>query len=93
MEFAFDWILKVLAVTSAILFGIWAPISYRLQDLGNKTNDDAQERLLQKVDIMGKEINSLKTQMNELAMLRAYELCTSDAGQVRLLLVYAKHIN
>ncbi|KAH7402905.1 hypothetical protein BKA66DRAFT_436291 [Pyrenochaeta sp. MPI-SDFR-AT-0127] len=81
IESAFDWVLKVLAVTSAILFGIWAPISYRLQDLGNRSNDDVQERLVRKIDTMAKEIEGLKTQMNGLAMLRAYEFCRGDGGQ------------
>ena len=69
-EFMFDWILKVVAVLSAILFGIWAPVSYRLQDSGNKSSDEAQDRLVQKMDKMGQEIEGLKAQMNSLAVLR-----------------------
>ncbi|OAL52735.1 hypothetical protein IQ07DRAFT_585852 [Pyrenochaeta sp. DS3sAY3a] len=77
-EFALDWLLKVLAVASAILFGIWAPISYRLQDLGNKSNDEAQDKLVAKLESMGKEIEGMKAQLNGLAILRALDFCTNS---------------
>lgn len=81
-EFALDWLLKVLAVASAILFGIWAPISYRLQDLGNKSNDEAQDKLVAKLETMGKEIEGMKAQLNGLAILRALEFCTNSERKV-----------
>src|SRR6187549_3486716 len=44
-EFFLDWALKVLGVASAILFGIWAPISYQATKSGNSDNDASQSEL------------------------------------------------
>jgi hypothetical protein len=44
-DFILDWVLKVLAVASAILFGIWAPIPYKATANGNADNNSAQEVL------------------------------------------------
>jgi hypothetical protein len=83
-ELAADWILKILALASAILFGIWAPVSYRLQDSGNKSSDEAQDRLMRKIDKLGEEMEDLKRQMSGLAALRALEFCDGDERKVRL---------
>jgi hypothetical protein len=83
-ELAADWLLKVLAVASAILFGIWAPISYRLQDAGNKNSDEAQDRLMKKIDKLGEEMGELKRDMSGLAALRAFEFCTGEKRQVHV---------
>lgn len=68
----------MLAVLSAILFGIWAPVSYRLQDLGNKSNDVSQTQLMQKIERMGSEVEGLKRQMERVALLRAWEFCMGE---------------
>ena len=40
-DFLLDRVLKILGVASAILFGIWAPISYKIIADGNAGNDAA----------------------------------------------------
>lgn len=42
-DFFLDWTLKILGVACAILFGIWAPISFKLTSDGNKENDASQK--------------------------------------------------
>ena len=84
-ESALDWILKVLGVASAILFGIWAPVSYRLQNVGNKSSDDAQAQFMQKMERMRREIEELKGNMNSLAVLRAWEFCADEERTVSAL--------
>jgi hypothetical protein len=42
LEFALNWVVKVLALSAAILFGIWAPLSYHQTASANDNNTQAQ---------------------------------------------------
>jgi hypothetical protein len=37
-EHLFDWTLRIIGAVCAVLFGIWAPLSYQLQKSGNESN-------------------------------------------------------
>ncbi|KAF1365944.1 hypothetical protein EJ07DRAFT_170687 [Lizonia empirigonia] len=54
-DFLLDWALKILGVASAILFGIWAPISYKIMADGNAGNDAAQASLMSEMSSMRDE--------------------------------------
>ncbi|KAF2255140.1 hypothetical protein BU26DRAFT_547169 [Trematosphaeria pertusa] len=57
-EFLLDWSLKVLGVASAILFGIWAPISYKATANGNADNNASQDSLVSRLDEMNEQASS-----------------------------------
>jgi hypothetical protein len=78
-EFAVDWILKVAGVAAAILFGIWAPVSYNAQSSGNASNDQSQARLISKVDRLADEIETLQGVMEGIGALRAWEHCDNES--------------
>jgi hypothetical protein len=44
-----DWTLRIVSAVCALLFGIWAPLSYQLQKRGNKSNDEEIIKLLEEV--------------------------------------------
>ncbi|KAF1960462.1 hypothetical protein CC80DRAFT_489596 [Byssothecium circinans] len=67
-----DRLLRLIGAVCAITFGIWAPLSYKLQKDGNKSNDAAQ-------DDLRKEVKGLRAEMRLLSALKAFELC-SDAS-------------
>ncbi|PSN68555.1 hypothetical protein BS50DRAFT_674943 [Corynespora cassiicola Philippines] len=102
-EFLLDWSLKILGVLAAVLFGIWAPISYNATAEGNDKNDAAQTELVEKLDAMSSqaslaanaqsavleeqaslasEMASVKSRIQELAVLRAWEFCDGRAREI-----------
>ncbi|KAF2476746.1 uncharacterized protein BDR25DRAFT_339645 [Lindgomyces ingoldianus] len=74
-EHFIDWAIKVVGVAAAVLFGIWAPVSYRAQMSGNASNDDAQERLVDQMEKLAGEVERLGRKMEEVAALRGWEFC------------------
>ncbi|KAJ9662406.1 hypothetical protein H2201_006115 [Coniosporium apollinis] len=46
IEFAIEWAIKVLGLTAAILFGIWAPLSYKAAAEGKDSNDAGQRSVM-----------------------------------------------
>jgi hypothetical protein len=106
-EFILDWVLKVLAVASAILFGIWAPISYKATANGNADNNAAQEVLSRQMSYMsaqasvavdkhGSAITALaeiQTQLADLRLLRAFEFCRGMAEQITACADLSSNVN
>lgn len=76
-----DWALKILGAFSAIVFGVWAPVSYHLQVLGNKSSDEAQDKLVAKIEDLVREVRAL----------RAAEVCKGDDGKVSDVLHFPWH--
>jgi hypothetical protein len=70
-EHLFDWTIRIIGAVCAVLFGIWAPLSYQLQKSGNESNDEEMSRL-------AKEVKNLNEQMRTMGMLRAFELCEKE---------------
>jgi hypothetical protein len=66
-----DRALRIIGAACALLFGIWAPLSYQLQKNGNKGNDAAQEELIR----LRKEVEGLSREMRLMGMLRVVDLC------------------
>jgi hypothetical protein len=73
IETVCDWILKVAGLAAAILFGIWAPISYTATKEGNASNDEAQSMLLKELKTMTQiqvsliaEIKSMSKKISEM---------------------------
>ena len=56
--FAVTWITGVLAVAAAIVFGIWAPLSYKATADGNRDNNAAQSSLMDSMSSMIRSISS-----------------------------------
>jgi hypothetical protein len=44
--FGLDWGIKVLGVAAAVVFGIWAPLSYQAANNANTSGDAAQNSIL-----------------------------------------------
>ncbi|KAF2110468.1 hypothetical protein BDV96DRAFT_584039 [Lophiotrema nucula] len=59
---ALDWIFKTLGMLSAVVFGIWAPISYKLAQEGNASNDEAQRQLLEAQRALIEEMKEMRKQ-------------------------------
>jgi hypothetical protein len=81
-DFLLDWTLKILGVASAILFGIWAPISFKLTADGNAGNDAAQTSLMSVQTSMMSEMSSLKVAqksaadvLDNIGIIWAWEFC------------------
>lgn len=66
----FDWIVRILGLTAAILFGVWAPISYQATLDGNSDNNVTQNRMLGKLEMLSSldRLNKLD-QLNQLDKL------------------------
>lgn len=45
-EVALNWAIKILGLAAAVVFGIWAPISYKATADGNSSSDAAQSSLV-----------------------------------------------
>ena len=86
-EYALDWAVKCLGVLTAVLFGIWAPVSYHAQTTGNASQDIAQNQLVDKVERLGEEIESLKERVSWEGVLRAWEYCEGHSQSVSASLV------
>lgn len=83
LETVFQWALKIMGVASAIVFGVWAPISYRLQQDGNKSNDQAQEKLVARVLDLIERVEDVERALRDISRLKAVEVCGSDQHKVR----------
>ncbi|KAF2264395.1 hypothetical protein CC78DRAFT_533257 [Lojkania enalia] len=77
----FHWLLNALGFASAIVLGVWAPLSYRLQESGNRSNDEAQARLTEKVDRLAEEVEKLDRRMDLQGALKAWEFCAGEVGK------------
>jgi hypothetical protein len=93
IEFVLHWTLQVLGVTAAILFGIWAPLSYKASADGNSQNNAAQSVFLSSVSAassslagqlddlnsrVASELDTLNTRMAALGQLSLLEFCLSQ---------------
>lgn len=95
-DFILDWALKILGVASAILFGIWAPISYKITADGNAGNDEAQASLMSEISSMRDEaktaasalqsavsaLSKVQDQLNNIGLLRAWEFCSGRSASI-----------
>ncbi|KAH7402909.1 hypothetical protein BKA66DRAFT_604424 [Pyrenochaeta sp. MPI-SDFR-AT-0127] len=70
-EHLFDWTLRITGAVCAILFGVWAPLSYQLQKSGNQSNDEETRRL-------AKEVERLSMQVQMISTLRVFEFCDAE---------------
>ncbi|KAF2003856.1 hypothetical protein P154DRAFT_73274 [Amniculicola lignicola CBS 123094] len=77
-----DRLLKVLGVLSAIVFGIWAPITYIATLKSNHSNDEAQRLLLEELKRMNsaqsaliKEMEAMRGKFEILAESKVWEFC------------------
>ena len=84
IETIFQWALKIIGVASAIVFGVWAPISYRLQQDGNRSNDETQEVLISRMTDLIERVDDLERSLREIGKLKAMEVCSNDEHKVRL---------
>ncbi|KAF2110460.1 hypothetical protein BDV96DRAFT_584030 [Lophiotrema nucula] len=95
-EFILDWSLKVLGVAAAILFGIWAPISYKVTADGNSDNGASQKELISSIDALSLQawsaaalqteaassLDELKSRMDDIGSLRVWEFCESRTADI-----------
>lgn len=89
-DFLLDWALKILGVASAILFGIWAPISYKITADGNAGNDAAQASLMSEMSSMRDEaataasaqrdavsaLANVQNQLDNVGLIWAWDFCS-----------------
>ncbi|KAF2255139.1 hypothetical protein BU26DRAFT_500760 [Trematosphaeria pertusa] len=78
-----DWMIHFLGLAAAILFGVWAPMSYQATIDRNADNNVTQSQMLNKLDRLD-ELNRLdhldvleemQEKIQGLAVLRAVEFC------------------
>ncbi|KAF1951751.1 hypothetical protein CC80DRAFT_495898 [Byssothecium circinans] len=88
-EFLLDWTLKVLSVAAAILFGIWAPISYKATEDANDDNNASQGTIFEALNSLkaqgsqnARAQSSIRTQMDAMATLRVWEFCDGKASSI-----------
>ncbi|KAF2632793.1 hypothetical protein BU25DRAFT_82689 [Macroventuria anomochaeta] len=70
-DFFLDWTLKILGVACAILFGIWAPISFKLASDGNKENDASQKAVFSQLGDMRQQAATAAQMQNAAATAMA----------------------
>ena len=70
-DFFLDWTLKILGLACAILFGIWAPISFKLTSDSNKENDEAQQAMAAQLGMMQKQAATALQMQNAAATAMA----------------------
>ncbi|KZM19727.1 hypothetical protein ST47_g9255 [Ascochyta rabiei] len=89
-DFLVDWTLKILGVASAILFGIWAPISYKITADSNAGNDASQASLMSEISSMRNEaataasaqrsivsaLAKVQNQLDNAGLIKAFEFCS-----------------
>lgn len=68
VTYLLDWTLKFIGASCALLFGILAPLSYRLQSEGNKGNDEKMKKLRN-------EVREVNIQLRAIGVLIALEVC------------------
>lgn len=95
-DFLLDWALKILGVASAILFGIWAPISYKITADGNAGNDAGQASLMSEISSMKEEaaaaataqasaalvISKVQAQLDNVGLIWAWNFCEGRTAEV-----------
>ncbi len=53
INFVIQWTCGILAAAAAIVFGIWAPLSYEATASGNHSNDAAQSSMVDALSSVG----------------------------------------
>ncbi|KAF1842252.1 uncharacterized protein K460DRAFT_420180 [Cucurbitaria berberidis CBS 394.84] len=95
-DYLLDWALKILGVAAALLFGIWAPISYKATAEGNRDNDASQSDISEKLSAMSEQASQaaamqtsaasalaqVQKQLNNLGTLRVWEFCEGRTNQI-----------
>jgi len=75
ISFTLNWICVVLTVAATIVFGIWAPLSYRATADGNRDNNEAQSAMMQQVntahDIASNVLRAARAQSTELQSMQS----------------------
>ena len=75
ISFTLNWICVVLTVAATIVFGIWAPLSYRATADGNRDNNVVQSSMMQQVmtanDIASSALNSASAQSTVMASMQS----------------------
>jgi hypothetical protein len=82
------WVLKITGVLAAVVFGIWAPVTYRLQIRGNASSDKSQEKMMKKLKEVVMRVEGVEQEvemrMGGLARLRVWEFCEGKGRRVSL---------
>lgn len=86
-EYFLDWAFKFLGIIATIIFGIYAPVSYNAQTNGNASNDEAQAKLVEKMDSLREDVEYLKMQEDVVGALKAWEFCEKHAKMVSTILL------
>jgi len=75
ISFSLNWICVVLTVVATIVFGIWAPLSYRATADGNRDNNLVQSSMMQQVmtanDIAASALRAASAQSTNLASMQS----------------------
>ena len=66
-DFFLDWTLKILGLACAILFGIWAPISFKLTSDSNRESDQTQKAMFEQLGDMQKQAGADAQKQNAAA--------------------------
>ncbi|KAI9732208.1 MAG: hypothetical protein M1834_004305 [Cirrosporium novae-zelandiae] len=89
IQFILNFILAVLGVAAAVVFGIWAPLSYKATADGNRGNDEAQQALLDAVasvndvassaaSVQSSRLNDLQGRLQAIGELAMVDFCVTQ---------------
>ncbi|PVH99453.1 hypothetical protein DM02DRAFT_656398 [Periconia macrospinosa] len=86
-----DWTIKVLGVAAALVFGIWAPISYQASEVSNKDTDGKFSSITSQLSAWqtsaasaqasaAEEMSSMSKKMDFVATLSVYDFCQGKSS-------------
>ena len=104
--FAVTWITGVLAAAAALVFGIWAPLSYKATADGNRDNNAAQSAVMSCMSSMIGSISSANSiasaalssasaqnrQLSAMGQLALIDFCASRTVNYHLLFISTRQL-
>ncbi|KAL2066070.1 hypothetical protein VTL71DRAFT_2141 [Oculimacula yallundae] len=81
--FWFDWSIKVLGIAAAVVFGIWAPLSYEAANKANDSDDVVQQSMIKVLAAVSSQASMAAAQQTD--ALDAMNRRIGAIGQLRLL--------
>jgi len=95
INFIIQWTCGILAVAAAIVFGIWAPLSYEATASGNRSNDAAQSSMFDALSRMGNmalTANDIAMTANNIAITASSVAKSAATAQSSALLEIQKRV-
>jgi hypothetical protein len=73
-----EWTVKVLGFAAAIIFGAWAPLSYKATLDGNSGNDAAQSQVSAAARQQSLALATMNSKVGAIGQLWLYDFCIAQ---------------